>query len=118
MYYKVDRDFVIRKGAGHFTFRQDQVWQSRNGRPYSWNRKRGKWDSEPIGAKIGIPLGGNQIKELRSNSSAISKEEVEQLTTKTEQRMAVKVREVPRIIEQLGLKPRDEIILIIPPRRR
>lgn len=126
-YFLVTKDFRIKFGAWSMSFRKGSVIRSERGHLYSWDPKRGDWVERkpPISGRNSFSLSSygreyeqaEQLRNFESSIKKISESEATRLTIDSEQRMTVKIKDIQKIVDNLGLRGRDEVVLIIPPQR-
>lgn len=124
-HFLVTKDFKIHFGAWSMGFRKGDVLRSERGHLYGFDSKRGDWVERhpPISGETSFSLGDygygfeqrEQLKNFISSTKSISPSEAKRLTIDSEQRMTVQVKDIAKVISQLGLRPTDEVVLIVPP---
>lgn len=123
-YFVVTGDFRLSFGAWRMSFRKGQVLKSKRDHLYRWDVKRNDWYelAPPISGRSNFSLSQygkpyeqeGALATFEKNTKKISEQEATRLTISMERRIEVRVRDIPKVIEQMGLRGRDEVVLIVP----
>ena len=121
------KDFRIGFGSWYMRFLKGTVIRSERGHLFSWSGQRGDWVERvpPISGTRSFSLGHygqtmeqkEQLAVFNESTRKISLLESNRLTIQSEQRLVIRVGDMERVVQGLGLRPRDKITIIVPPQR-
>ena len=120
-YYLVNETFNISPGGGwRITFREGQVLKLEGDVLKRYNPLRKDWKivSPPISGKedfylYGFRDGKAMYNKFKQNTAIITEKEANKIISEMVQEQVIKVRDFDRFVRQNGLRPNQEIKIIL-----